>query len=274
MSNTTTLRRALDVVPKIISEADGIVDYVASNETLDSYNEVVAASGWRFTRFAKNAPFVDSHNYWSIDKLLGKVQRGWIEGKNLIERVQWAKDVEDNKLAQLGWKMTLGGFLKAVSVGFVPVRYVRNGGDGWSQALQALGIKPQDGEKIRYIYLEQEQIELSACIIGANPDALAKSYDAGCIKDADLAAVGFADEDMHFLTIAGKALDKPDIDELTRTLIGREMARITGRTEQSPRTNKGTTSNSPGTPRGGEHAELEAAARKQFLGELQSLINN
>lgn len=274
MSKPNTLRRALDVVPKIVSESEGIVDYVASNETLDSYNEVVAVSGWRFTRFAKNAPFVDSHNYWSIDKLLGNVKRAWTEGKNLVERVQWAKDVEDNKLAQLGWKMTVGGFLKAVSVGFFPVRYVRNGGDGWTQALQSLGIKPEDGANIRYIYLEHEQIELSACIIGANPDALAKSYDAGCVKDADLAAVGFEDQDMEFLTIAGKALDKPDLDELTRSLIGREMARITGRTNQSPRTNKGTTGNSPGTPRGGEHAEREAAARQRFLGELEALINN
>ena len=265
-------RRALDVIPKIVSEADGIVDYVASNETLDSYNEVVAVSGWRFTRFAKNAPFVDSHNYYSIEKLLGEVQRGWIEGKNLVERVRWAKDVENNKLAQLGWKMTLGGFLKAVSVGFFPVRYVRNGGEGWTQAMQTLGIKPEDGAKIRYIYLEQEQIELSACIIGANPDALAKSYGAGCIKDADLASVGFKDEDMHFLTIAGKALDKPDLDELTRSLIGREMARITGSTNHSPLTEKSTTGNSPGTPRGGEHAELEAAAQKQFIGALEALI--
>lgn len=267
----TKLIRALDVTPRILSEEDGLVEYVASNESLDSYNEVVSASGWRFTRFRKNAPFVDSHNYWSIDKLLGSVESARIEGRDLIEKVRWAKDVPENRLAQLGWKMTLGGFLKAVSVGFIPVRCVRNGGDGWTQALQSLGIKPEDGQAIRYIYLEHEQIELSACIIGANPDALAKSYAAGCVKDADLAGVGFSDDDMHFLTIAGRALEKPGTDELTRSLIAREMGRITGAANPSPGSKKQPTSPSPGKPGGGETAERQAAERKAFLKNLQSI---
>ena len=262
------LRRAFDVVPKIINAEDGIVDYVASNEALDSYSEVVAASGWRFTRFQKNAPFVDSHNYWSLEKLLGRVQTATLEGKNLVERVQWAKNVPENKLACLGWKMTEGGFLRAVSVGFIPVRYVRNGADGWSQALTQLGISADAGAKIRYIYLEHEQIELSACIIGANPEALAKSYDAGCIKDADLAGVGFCDDDMHFLTVAGKALDKPDLSDIERAMIGREMGRIADRTQHSQGSMKHHNSNSPGKPGGGEIAERQAAERKAFLAEL------
>lgn len=268
MSDKNKLIRSITVEAKIISEADGLVDYVASNAALDSYNERVAVEGWRFTRFLKNSPFVDSHNYWSIEKLLGQVTRAHVEAKNLIERVQWAKDVQENRLAQLGWKMTLGGFLKAVSVGFIPVRYVRNGGDGWTQALQSLGLKPEDETNTRYIYLEQEQIELSACIIGANPEALAKSYDAGCIRDADLAGVGFTDDDMHFLTVAGKALATPDLPEIQRLFIDREMLRIAGHGKQSQERSKHHTSTSPDTPRGGEIAEREAVARKAFLAEL------
>jgi hypothetical protein len=268
MTNDTT-RRAMNVEAKILSEAEGLVEYVASNEALDSYNEVVAVKGWRFNRFAKNAPFVDSHDYYCIDKLLGQVTSARIEGRDLIERVQWAKDVEENKLARLGWKMTLGGFLKAVSVGFMPVRMVRNGAEGWTQALAEIGRKPEDGAKISYIYLEQEQIELSACIIGANPEALAKSYGAGCIKDEDLASVGFADDDMHFLTIAGAALDKPETDALTRSLIAREMGRITGK--QISGKQKHHTSTSPGTPDGGEIAERQAAERKAFLQALSNI---
>lgn len=270
MQDTNKLIRSMTVEAKIISEADGLVDYIASNAALDSYQERVAVEGWRFTRFAKNAPFVDSHNYYSIDKLLGQVTHARIEARNLVERVQWAKDVEENNLARLGWKMTLGGFLKAVSVGFFPVRYVRNGGDGWTQALAAMGLKPEDELATRYIYLEQEQIELSACIIGANPEALAKSYGAGYVKDADLASVGFADDDMHFLTIAGKALELPDTTDLTRALIAREMGRITGG-NQSQERKKHPTSTSPGTPRGGETAEREAAERKAFLVALDRI---
>lgn len=259
------LRRSLTVVPKIISEAEGLVEYVASNETLDSYNEVVSAKGWRFNRFSKNAPFVNSHDYSTIENLLGEVTSARIEGKNLIEQVRWAKHVPENKLAQLGWKMTQGGFLKAVSVGFFTIREVRQGGDGWAAACMEHGISEMDAAKIRYIYLEQEQIELSACIIGANPDALAKSYSAGCIGDADLASVGFQDDDMHFLQIAGKAIAAPETDEITRALIAREMTAIATRRSPSPRQQHHHYRDSSSTPDGGELAERQAAERAAFL---------
>lgn len=266
------LRRPLNVVPKIISEADGLVDYVASDESLDSYREIIAAKGWRFTRFAKNAPFVNSHDYDCISNLLGRVESARLEGRALVERVRWAKDVAESAMAQLGWKMTLGGYLKAVSVGFYPVKMVCNGRDGWTQALAELGIKPEDAGEIRAIYLEQEQIELSACIIGANPNALAKSWKDGCVADADLAACGFSDDDLHFLSIAGPVLDQPDTSEITRLLIAREMGRITGRSKLSKGHHDNHNGNSPGKPGGGEIAERRAVERAEFLRELTSLI--
>jgi hypothetical protein len=95
-------------------------------------------------------------------------------------------DVEGNRLAKLGFDMTQAGHLKAVSVGFMPTKAVSR----WdrdpqphAQACAALGLKP---EQCNAVYLEQQQIELSACIIGANPNALAKSYKAGILTDADL----------------------------------------------------------------------------------------
>lgn len=265
------LHRSLTVVPRIISEAEGLVEYVASDESLDSYSEVISARGWRFTRFQKNAPFVDSHDYWSIDKLLGMVESARIEGRSLIERVRWAKDVQENHLARLGWKMTVGGFLKAVSVGFFPVRWARQGGEGFAAACTEAGISPENAKPIRAIYLEQEQIELSACIIGANPNALAKSFAAGCIQDADLAAVGFQDDDMHFLKLVTPILESEETPQLERILIGREIARITARRSTFHEPNAPGTSSPPITPAGGEEAERRAAQRKQFLDRLNRI---
>jgi hypothetical protein len=151
------------------------------------------------------------------------VESARVEGRSLIERVRWAKDVEENHLARLGWKMTLGGFLKAVSVGFFPTKWARNGGDGFQAACAEIGLKPENAKDVRAIYLEQEQIELSACIIGANPNALAKSFAAGCIGDADLASVGFDDGDMQFLKDVTPLLEREDIPQIERILIGREI---------------------------------------------------
>jgi hypothetical protein len=113
------LRREIHPAIRIVDAAKGIVDYVASDQTLDYYHEVIRANGWDFTDFAKNAPFVDSHDYSTIAKLLGKVADFGVTAGKLIERVQWAIG-QGNELADLGWKMTVAGFLKAVSVGFYP----------------------------------------------------------------------------------------------------------------------------------------------------------
>jgi hypothetical protein len=47
-----------------------------------------------------------------------------------------------------------------------------------------LGIDPSDGPSV--IYLEQQQKELSACVIGANPSAVAKAYRAGILTSDDM----------------------------------------------------------------------------------------
>ena len=181
------LKRVLHPEVRVLDAKTGLVEYVASDETVDSYREVIRASGWRFSRFARNAPFVDSHNYDCLDKLVGRVVDFKVAGSRLVETVQWAIDVAENKLAQLGWRMTEAGYLKAVSVGFFPLRVLTpwdNGADGltaWQQQLAELGLSQQDGP--RAIYVEQEQVELSACIIGANANALARSYKAGLMDD-------------------------------------------------------------------------------------------
>jgi hypothetical protein len=170
---------------RVVDAGRGLVDYIASDESLDSFREIIRAAGWRFTHFRKNAPFVDSHDYSTIGKCLGRVVDFRVEGAQLIERVQWAVDVPENQLAQIGWRMTEAGYLKAVSVGFLPVKYLTpNSGEAWAAQLRELGL-PADAP-VRTIYTEQEQVELSCCVVGANANALARAYRAGAIDDADL----------------------------------------------------------------------------------------
>ena len=204
----TKLFRTLHPQVRVVDAAKGIVDYIASDETLDSYKEVIRATGWRFAYFQKNAPFVDSHDYNTIANQVGKVIDFHVERRQLVNRVQWAVDVPENKLAQLGWRMTEAGYLKAVSVGFWPTRMVTrwdNDKTGWLAQLGELGLHEEDG--VRAIYIEQEQVELSSCILGANPNALAKAYKAGAIGDADLDTISreYAKRDT-----TAHATDKPD----------------------------------------------------------------
>lgn len=181
------LIRALNVVPRILNEEQGTVEFTASDETLDCYGEIIRASGWRFTQFQKNAPFVDSHDYSSITKLLGQVIDFRVEGGALIETVRYSR--EPGTLAEWAFKMVRDGFLRAVSVGFYPVRMVSKydrDTAGFAAQVAELKLDPQAATKLNAVYLEQEQIELSQCVIGANPNALARAYKAGCLTEADI----------------------------------------------------------------------------------------
>lgn len=191
-------RATLAAEIRVLDDKQGIVEYIASDETIDSYREIIRVDGWKFDQFEKNAPFVDTHSYHSIEKLLGEVVDWRIDKRNrrLIETVKWAKDVESNKLAKFGWDMIQAGFgPKAVSVGFYPEEYVSkwDATDAqlrptWLQQLEALGLDEKE-TNVRCIYIKQQQIELSACILGANPNALqmtAKAFKAGAISDEQL----------------------------------------------------------------------------------------
>ena len=187
---STKVIRTIHPEIRVLDAAQGLVEYVASDESLDSYREIIRAKGWRFTHFQKNAPFVDSHSYDSINQLLGKVVDFTVSKGRLVETVKWAIDVATNQLAQHGFAMTQAGYLKAVSVGFMPVKMVSQWDadpSGYVKQLQQLGLEDADASaKPRAIYLEQEQVELSACVIGANPNALAKAYKAGVLDDGAL----------------------------------------------------------------------------------------
>ena len=227
--NTPIIRREIPTEVRILDDKAGVVEYVASDESLDSYHEVIRANGWRFNRFAKNAPFVDSHRYDRIEDLLGQVVDYRVDGKRLVETVQWAIDVSDNQRARIGWAMTRAGYLRAVSVGFAPLRVVSRWDQdktGWLAQLKELGLHEEDG--VRAVYVEQEQLELSAVIIGANPNALlnvGRAFKCGALTEDDVAYLGrsFSAPQPPALTPAATNASSANVpgradDEATRAL--------------------------------------------------------
>lgn len=256
------LVRSIHPEVRIVSEREGLVDYVASDESLDSYNERILAKGWRFDRFRKNAPFVDSHNYECIDRLLGRVVSFAVAGGQLVERVQWAVDVASQPLAKLGFDLTVKGYLKAVSVGFFPVRVAFPGGQGWPEAVKEAGLDQDGAKNTRAIYLEQQQYELSACVIGANPNAVAKAFRAGDVAEASLAQCGIAGDSLGFLLEVGDAWEQAD--PMLRAWARRELQKLSGDT-----TRKGPGVVSPRPDHTQQDAEVEK--RERFLAQLRDL---
>jgi phage head maturation protease len=160
------------------SAASATLDFIASTATLDRYHEVIEPSGWRLDSYHRNPVFQNAHNYGDILFTLGKALvtevRAVGERQALCQRIEFATEV--NPVARIAYGLYKGGFLNAVSVGFIPLR--------WEDGGNATDAKGAPAARRRY--LEQELLEVSAVAIPANPDALALGLKAGAVSKSDL----------------------------------------------------------------------------------------
>lgn len=145
-----------------------IVDFTASDDTLDRYDEVVTASGWKLDNYQKNPVFQNSHKYGDVMFTLGKALITEVRGGALYQRILFAVDI--NPIAKIAYDMYRQKFLNAVSVGFIPIR--------WETGSEQSAYRRK--------YLEQELLELSAVSIPANPNALVNAIKAGAVDKADV----------------------------------------------------------------------------------------
>jgi len=181
----------IDSQPPSTIDALPVLDFIASDETLDRCDEVISAGGWRLDSYRRNPVFQNAHQYGDIIFTLGKAlitevryrtPREAPGGLNspastpcLFQRVQFATDA--NPMARIAYALYKGKFLNAVSVGFIPLRWA----DG-----EVAEPNPKSAMRIRRRYLEQELLEVSAVGIPANPNALQLGLKAGAIQKADL----------------------------------------------------------------------------------------
>lgn len=254
---------------RVLDEARGLVQYRASDETLDSYREIIRAAGWRFDeRFVSNPVFVDSHSYWGIRDVLGSVMEWEVRGGELIETVQWAVDVEENHLARLGFQMTAKGYLRAVSVGFLPTKVIERGSDEFTKCADEMKLSGEARDLCRRIFWEQQQIELSACVIGANPSALAKAFGDGAVSSDLLAGCGLpGDEGQEMLDLAARAYDATE-DEAVRDLVRLQLRQFAGRNISAGRGGRGTASTHPGRAASGAGQGQTPRERKRWLEQV------
>lgn len=138
--------------------AERTMRFVASDETVDSYGDIVSADGWDLRRFQKNPQVLFAHNH---RETIGKAVDVGVEGKRLMARIEFAPE-GTTETADNVWKLLKAGFLRAVSVGFAvhsdkDYEYIYD-----------------DEENVTgFRYLRQELLEISVVSVPANPNALA-----------------------------------------------------------------------------------------------------
>ena len=163
------LFRELHPKATVPSDATGaVIDFRSSDETVDRYGEIIAVSGWRLETYRKNPVVQNAHKYGSATDTIGKAIITEVRGSELFQRVVFA--VEENPIAKVIHSLYKGGFLSAVSVGFLPKKHEKGG----------------ENSGYRRKYIEQELLEVSAVSIPANPNALKLGFMEGAIEKADL----------------------------------------------------------------------------------------
>ena len=167
------------VVPTVFEktyEEDAVTNrfhVVMSTAIEDRHGEIVYQN-WQLDNFQKNPVFLDSHNYSSIEHILGKVH-------STTATTQLEGDIEfalENPKGMLAFKLALGDFLNATSVGFIPKSF------------------DEDGN-----ITQAELLELSAVSVPANPQALLEKS-----LDMDIDVVEMKD---------GRVLSKKNLEKLS-----------------------------------------------------------
>lgn len=131
------------------------VDITASDETVDRYGDVIVADGWKTDNYTRNPVVLVDHNY-RVESIVG-VGEPRIKGKKLKIRITDDETPENEKAAMV-IRLRAQGFLRAVSVGFQPMK--------WEKILD------KDGNwKGSFRFTEQDLLELSWVAVPANPNA-------------------------------------------------------------------------------------------------------
>lgn len=162
--------RIMPIAPAIrsIDAEHRTITFAASTETVDRMGDIIRVGGWDYRNYMKNPVFLFGHN--SRDLPVGKTIAIQVETNPpaLVHTVQFAKKSEYEK-ADTVFKLYQGGYMSAVSVGFMPTKKPK------------MRIDPETEKFLGYEFDGQELLELSAVPVPANPDALARAVHKGVV---------------------------------------------------------------------------------------------
>lgn len=179
---STTRKFAQASIRKVSDDVEETryIEFVASDNSRDSYKTVLPVDKWDLDRFNKNGVIGYQHAlYYSTnpDMVIGS-GRAFVEDEQLIIGVTFEPAVL-NPIAEKLFRKVLHGTIKAVSVGFDPV-----GEGAWGVGDEAAGKENQT-----YYFGGQELLEVSIVHIPANKNAVKRAMEV-LLDDEDCGASG------------------------------------------------------------------------------------
>ena len=168
------IRHVISERATVLDEKKRVLRFIASDETYDRCGTIVRCDGWSVDDYLKNPVFLWCHNHEAPP--LGQAIGVGVSHKKLLIDVQFAT-AEEYPFADTIYRLYLGGFMRANSVGFMPIE--------WKF------LNEDEGEMSGIEFLKQQLWEDSACPLPANPNALVLAVRTNSISKeaaADYAA--------------------------------------------------------------------------------------
>lgn len=158
------------MTPQIVYKAtdvqkvsDGTYEYVASDESVDRYGDVIRVAGWELKHYRANPIILFAHQK---DNPVGTAAKVWVEDKKLMVRIKMADEGTSPFIDTLR-KLLDQKIVRAVSVGFLPTK-------------QPNYIRDEKNDTITGVeYVGQELLENSLVTVPANPMALQTAKSLG-----------------------------------------------------------------------------------------------
>lgn len=169
----------------IAAETRTVTDVIASDETVDSFGDIIEVGGWDLARFKKNPAMTVDHDH-RVSALVGfwsQMKKGEKRGERaLLGDAQFLPP--GDAAADMAFPKILGRALRSVSVAFRSFRHER--------------IDDEEGNFTGFRFKKQELLAVDWVVVPANPNALA-AYEP---------SEGKSDNDAGTAMVARTALTK------------------------------------------------------------------
>ena len=136
---------------------DRTLRFTISTATVDREKDTIAVDGWKLDGYLKNPVVLWGHDYTQLP--VAKALEVKADGDRLVATAQFPP-ADVHPFADTVYQLLKGGYLRGTSVGFKPLKYVRNEDRG--------GLD----------FTQQELLEFSIVPIPANPQALMEARGA------------------------------------------------------------------------------------------------
>lgn len=139
--------------------------FVISTASIDREGDTVAPEGWQLDEYQRNPVVLWAHD--GEQPPIGQTIRMGVDSQRRLVSVAQFAPPEDYAFADTIFRLITGGYIRAASVGFLPLEFE------FDTSRRSAGFTPPCN------FLKQSLLEWSVCPVPANPDCLLQARAAG-----------------------------------------------------------------------------------------------